>query len=202
MLCICYVQRVSACPPECAPMPLLWQHLNKYLQFVEVFFPTVEKNASDYDTDGRNWKNNAKLMHTCMHTHTHSHTHTKFSLPGLRPSSRIRSGLQAQNLCENFVIRVSRYSPRSSGAWIWRKNSLNAFGKNWFLKLCKVTRSSKTSLLKKEKKSAAVVNISKKMKNYNFSCIKYTSSITVSVSPIKYIISVPFKTIKYDHLQS
>lgn len=140
----------------------LWKYFSpqwKKLPHIMIIFPT----------DGRNWKNNAKLMHVCTYTHTHSHTHTELSLPGLRPSSRIRSGLQAQNLCENFVIRVSRYSPRSSGAWIWRKNSLNAFGKNWFLKLCKVTRSSKTSLLRKEKKGAAVVNISKKMKNYNLS---------------------------------
>lgn len=78
-------------------------------------------------------------------------------LPGLRPSSRIRSGLQAQNLCENFVIRVSRYSPRSSGAWIWRKNSLSALGKNWFLKLCNVTRSSKTSLLVEKEKETALI---------------------------------------------
>lgn len=70
-----------------------------------------------------------------------------FCLPGLRPSSLIKSGLQAQNLWENFVMRVSRYSPRSSGAWMCLKNSLSAFGKNWFLKLCSVTRSSKTSLL-------------------------------------------------------
>lgn len=81
-------------------------------------------------------------------------------LPGLRPSSRIKSGLQAQNLCENFVIRVSRYSPRSSGAWIWRKNSLSALGKNWFLKLCNVTRSSKTSLLVEKEKDTALVNVS------------------------------------------
>lgn len=81
-------------------------------------------------------------------------------LPGLRPSSLIKSGLQAQNLCENFVISVSRYSPRSSGAWMWRKNSLSALGKNWFLKLCSVTRSSKTSLLVEKGKGTALVNFS------------------------------------------
>lgn len=37
-------------------------------------------------------------------------------LPGTKAKfSLIKSGLQAQNLCENFVISVSRYSPRSSG---------------------------------------------------------------------------------------
>lgn len=121
-----------------------------------------------------------------MHTHMHTHTNTELSLPGLRPSSRMRSGLQAQNLCENLVIRVSRYSPRSSGAWIWRKNSLSAFGKNWFLKLCKVTRSSKTSLLKKEKK--IIISFCIKVLDY---WLRY-----------QYILSLPFKTIKFDYLQS
>lgn len=94
-------------------MPSLRQQVNKYLQFVEVFFPKLKTRPPVmiiFPAGGRSWEDNVKRMsvHTCVHT--------EIFLPGLRPSSRIRSGLQAQNLCENFVMRVSRYSPRSSGA--------------------------------------------------------------------------------------
>lgn len=112
-------------------------------------------------------------------------------LPGLRPSSLIKSGLQAQNLCENFVISVSRYSPRSSGAWMWRKNSLSALGKNWFLKLCSVTRSSKTSLLVEKEKGTVLVNFSLLKKwweksDYSFFGWKYFVDYHIS-NPIKYM---------------
>lgn len=72
-------------------------------------------------------------------------------LPGLRPSSWTRLGLQVQNLWLNLVMRVSKYSPLSSGAWMCLKNSRRALGRNWLLKLWRVTNSSRTSRLHKDK---------------------------------------------------
>lgn len=131
-------------------------------------------------------------------------------LPGLRPSSLIKSGLQAQNLCENFVISVSRYSPRSSGAWMWRKNSLSALGKNWFLKLCSVTRSSKTSLLVEKEKGTALVNFSL-LKNdgkiisffffgWKYFIVDYQISQSYKVCVCVYICLKFLKYQKYDYL--
>lgn len=68
-------------------------------------------------------------------------------LPGLKPTSWTKVGLQAQKRWENLVMRVSRYSPLSSGAWMCLKKSLSALGRNWLLKLWSVTSSSRTSRL-------------------------------------------------------